>query len=90
MKRRPNFWGENVAESVKDIEEDEFPDFLRWMADPTGSVPGRNEDVKIRTIEPKAPSFFTDPNFKLTGTQTGSVPLFKFTYTGNDDEKSAE
>ena len=90
MKQRHEYWAENVHESTKNIEEEEFPHFLRWMADPTGSVPGLNKNMKVRTVEPSIPSFFTDPNFVLTGTQNGRVPLFKFDYVGNRTEDEQE
>jgi hypothetical protein len=90
MKQRPDFWGENIVNSMKDCTESkEQIDFLRFLADPTGSVPGQNKDITTHTVDLDGDDFFKNPNFELISSEMGALPTFHFKYTPPtiDDEK---
>ena len=91
IQDRPGFWAENVAESLKDCkDDDEVIDFLRWMADPTGSTPGQNKDIKIETVDPNGDDFFKNPDFEFTGQEMGTIPFYKFEYKPKEDSQDDE
>ena len=88
MRHRPEFWAENIVESMKDCSETkEQIDFLRFLADPTGSTPNQNKDITTHTVKADQDTFFTNPNFQLIGTEMGALPTFRFKYVP-DDEKT--
>ena len=88
MKERPGFWAENVVDSIQDMTNSfEQIDFLRYMADPKGVTPGRNQHCKTYDVDPNAENFHTHKDFKLTARIPGKIPTYKFDYCPDEKEE---
>ena len=90
MKTRPAYWAGNVAESVEHLkDEKEQIDFLRFMADPQGVVPGRNANCKLVDVDHTV-GMENHPDYILTETVPGKIPTYRVTYKprSQDDEKT--
>ena len=99
MKTRPNYWAENIQESVQFLEdEQEQMLFLQWCADPTNACDSKNrtlEKAELNNI-----TFENHPDYKVTKITPGKIDTVHVLYTPQpkqwrtvveyDDEKIQE